>query len=118
MVKTKTRTITIREENGTFYSIFKRFAGEKHEFDFSGISTLRKILSNERARLLHVVKTMKPDSIYSLAKLLNRDFKSVRDDVKLLEKFGFIDLIGSKTGKRERLKPEIVVDTINISISL
>ena len=70
MARSKTRTITIREENGTFYSLFKRFAGEKHEFDFSGIATLRKILSNERARLLHVVKTMKPESIYSLAKLL------------------------------------------------
>ena len=118
MAKTKTRTITIREENGTFYSIFKRFSGEKHEFDFSGIATLRKILSNERARMLHVIKNMKPDSIYSLAKLLKRDFKSVREDVKLLEKFGFIDLIGSKNGARERLKPEVIVDSINILVQL
>ena len=118
MAKTKTRTITIREENGTFYSLFKRFSGEKHEFDFSGISTLRKILSNERARLLHVIKEMKPESIYGLAKLLKRDFKSVREDVRLMEKFGFIDLVGDKKGARERLRPEIIVDTINIVVSI
>lgn len=118
MTKTKTRTITIREDGGAFSSIFKRFSGEKSDFDFSGIAALRKILSNERARLLHVIKEKKPDSIYSLTKILGRDFKSVREDVKLLERFGFLDLISEKKGKRERLKPEIVVDKVNIIISV
>jgi|SRR3989344_2080751 len=118
MAQTKTRTITINDESGTFYTLFKRFKGEKESFDFSGIAALRKLLSNERARILYVIKANKPDSIYGLAKILGRDFKSVREDVKLLEKFGFLDLIAEKKGNRERLKPEIVVDTINIIIKI
>jgi predicted transcriptional regulator len=67
---------------------------------------------------LHTIKLKKPTSIYNLAKILSRDFKSVSDDVKLLERFGFIDLIAEKTGKRERLKPLVVVDSITIEISV
>lgn len=116
--KSKTRTITIREDSGSFYSLFKKFKGEKKDFDFAGLEALKRLLSNEKARLLHVVKTKKPKSIYSLAKILGRDFKAVRNDITLLERFGFIDLIAEKKGKRERLKPEIVVDSINIVINL
>jgi predicted transcriptional regulator len=112
----KTRTITIRSEGGAFYSIFKRFKGETKDFDFEGLSALRRILSNEKARLLHIVKIKKPDSIYTLARMLGRDFKSVREDIKLLERFGFINLISEKKGKRTRLKPEIAVDTLNITL--
>jgi len=116
--KTKTRTITITEESGTFYSLFKRFRGEKEEFDFQGIASLRTIISNEKARILHTIKSKNPQSIYSLAKILGRDFKSVNQDIKLLEKFGFIDLVAEKTGNRERLKPKLAVDSINIIINL
>ena len=35
----KTRTITIKEDSGTFYSIFKKIKGDA-EFDFSGIAAL------------------------------------------------------------------------------
>ena len=115
--KTKTREITIIDEEGVFNTFFKRFTGEK-EYDFEGISLLRKILSNEKARLLHFLKTKKPGSIYQLAKLLGRDFKSVSDDIKLLESFGFIEMIAEKTGKRERLRPILVIDSIQIKIKI
>ena len=115
--KTKTREITITDESGMFTTFFKKFKGEK-DYDFEGISLLRKILSNEKARILNVVKNRKPKSIYELAKMLKRDFKSVSDDVKLLEKFGFLDMVSEKTGKRERLKPVIVVDALNIVIKI
>jgi len=114
----KTRTITIKESAGTFSYLFKKFSPAKEAFDFSGIAALRKLLSNERARLIHVIKQNKPDSIYTLAKQLGRDFKSVREDVKLLERFGFLDLIAEKKGKRERLKPELVIDKLNIIVDI
>lgn len=79
---------------------------------------LRKLLSNEKARLLHIIKVKKPTSIYSLAKLSGRDFKSVNDDIKLLEKFGFIVMINEKTGKRERLKPLLAADIIRIDFKI
>lgn len=116
--KSKTRDITIIDEGGAFSTFFKRFSSDSGEFDFEGISALRKLLSNQRARLLHTIKTKKPSSIYGLAKLLGRDFKSVFEDIKLLERFGFLELTSEHTGKRERLKPTIVSDTIHINIKI
>lgn len=115
--KNKIREITIVDEGGTFNTFFRRFSGEK-EYDFEGISLVRKLLSNEKAKILHTVKNKKPGSIYALAKLVNRDFKSVSEDVKLLEEFGFIDMVAEKTGKRERLRPVVAVDTMHIQIKI
>ena len=117
MVNTKVREITIRESKGAF-SIFKKSGFSKKDYDFEGISALRKLLSNEKARILHVIKHQKPSSIYDLAKKLERGFKSVNDDLKLLERFGFIELIEEKTKNRIRHKPEIVVDTMTIHIKV
>ena len=118
--KTKTREITIKSSYSGF-SIFN-WGGidgtAKKDYDFSGISALRQLLSNEKARLLHILKTSKPKSIYQLAKILGRNFKSVKEDIKLLERFGFIELIEEKTKSRIRHKPEIVVDNIAINIKL
>ena len=115
--KSKTREITIIDEGGTFNAILRRFT-KVPEYDFEGISALRSILSNEKARLLHITKSKKPKSIYELAKMLKRDFKSVSDDVKQLEKFGFLDMISESTGKRERLRPVLVVDSMHIHLKL
>jgi len=114
--KTKSREINIVEESGTFNAFFKKLTGETKEYNFEGLSALRKLLSNEKARLLNVLKNERPNSIYKLAKTLGRDFKSVSEDIKLLERFGFIEMISEKTGKRERLKPVLVVDSINIIV--
>ena len=113
----KTRAIELYINPGSLATIFRRFRGEKSEFDFSGIAELRQLLSNEKARLLYVVKNQKPGSIYDLAKLLKRDFKSVSKDVRLLEKFGFITLTPETKGKRKKLKPVIAIDKLQISIN-
>lgn len=112
----KTRTISISEREGTFSTIFNRFKSSKDQE--SEIANLRHILSNEKARLLHFCKTKEPASIYELAKLLGRDFKAVRQDIKLLEKFGFIELISSIKNGRERLRPVVDVDEIVITINV
>ncbi len=117
MAKTKTREITITESKGAF-SLFKKQGTSKKDYDFEGIMALRQLLSNEKARILHVIKTQNPQSIYDLAKKLGRGFKSVSDDLKLLERFGFINFIEEKTKKRTRHKPEIIVDTITINIKI
>ncbi len=116
-MKEKTREITITESKGAF-SIFKKAGISKKDFDFSGILALRQILSNEKARILHTIKTQSPVSIYDLAKKLNRGFKSVSDDIKLLERFGFIELVEEKTKNRVRHKPVIVVDTMTIHLKI
>lgn len=116
--KTRTREISIVEEAGTFTTFFKMFGTEKGEYNFEGLSALRKLLSNEKARLLHTIKTKNPSSIYMLAKLLGRDFKSVSDDIKLLERFGFLEMTAEKTGRRERLKPVLAVDNVYINVKV
>ncbi len=110
----KSRTIHLYITSGVFSSIFKRFKGEKNEYDFSGIKDLRQLLSNEKARLLHLVKVKTPESIYALAKLLNRDFNSVRKDLIVLQKFGFIELQRTVKGNRKQLKPVLSIDSLNI----
>ncbi len=117
MAKTKTREITITESKGAF-SIFTKPFSPKEKFDFEGIHVLRQLLANEKARILHVVKYESPKSIYDLAKKLDRSFKSVSDDTKLLERFGFIELVPEVTKKRKRLKPVIAVDTMTIHFNI
>ncbi|MFH1711379.1 MAG: hypothetical protein ABH840_03645 [Nanoarchaeota archaeon] len=112
--KNKIRTINIQISQNAFNTIFKRFVGEKKDYEFSGLEDLRKILSNEKARILYAVKHNKPTSIYNLASILKRDFKSVQQDVKLLEKFGFIELIKDHHGKRNMLRPVLNINTLQV----
>ena len=113
----KTRTITVEQNQGTFKAIFNRFKSDKTQSP-TEISLLRSLLSNEKARILHVIKTKQPNSLYELAKILARDFKSVREDTRVLEEFGFIEMIPIHKGKREKLKPLLVLDTLQINIEL
>jgi predicted transcriptional regulator len=112
-----TREITIKESKGTF-SIFKKPSTNKENYDFSGISALKQVLSNEKARILDVIKNESPKSLYELAKKLGRNFKSVHDDVKLLERFGFIEIVEEKTKNRIHHRPKLVADSITIHIKL
>jgi predicted transcriptional regulator len=112
-----TREITIKESKGAF-SLFKKSQKNKEEYDFSSISALRQLLNNEKARILSTIKTEKPVSLYDLAKKLNRSFKSVHDDVKLLERFGFVQLVEEKVNNRTRHKPQILTEIITIHIKI
>jgi len=116
--KMKTREITIVDHEGAFSVFFKKLATDNQIYDFDGLASLRKLLSNERAKMLHVLRVGKPQSIYDLAKKLGRDFKSVSDDIKLLERFGFVDMVAEHTGKRKRLKPVLVINAINIVMKI
>lgn len=116
--KIKEKEITFVDEGGALSSFFKMFSSDKEEYDFKGLSELRRLLSNERSRLVHTIKTKSPSSIYGLAKLLNRDFKSVFDDVKLLERFGVLDLVSEKKGKRTSLRPVMITDSLKLVIKL
>ena len=117
--KSRTREITLVENSGTFNTFLKRFTKSKDsEYDFDSLSLLRKLLSNEKARILNVIKTKQPGSIYELAKILKRDFKTVSEDIKLLQRFGFIEMSAEKTGNRKRLKPSVVVDSVIINLKL
>lgn len=111
MAKGKTREISIKQSKGGFF--FSKSSEGK--YDFENLSALRKVLSNEKAKILHIIKAQEPYSIYDLAKKLGRGFKSVRDDLKILEKFGFIEYVREKTKNRVRYRPTVAVDIITVN---
>jgi predicted transcriptional regulator len=113
--RTKTRYVDVNVNKGNFVS---KLIGEKKSHDFSDMKLLRNLLSNEKARILYALKSKKPTSIYALAKLLGRDFKSVRDDIHVLKRFGFIEFHSKKTGKRESLTPVLLIDKLQIVINI
>lgn len=115
--RVRTRTISIEQKQGTFSVVFGRFLSEKKQ-EISDISILRSLLSNEKARLLHILKTKQPNSIYELAKLLGRDFKSVRQDLAVFQEYGFIEMIPIQKGRREKHKPLLVLDELKINIQI
>lgn len=115
--KVRVKTISLEQKQGTFSVLFSRFRGEKAKEE-SDVALVRSLLSNEKARLLHTLKIKQPNSLYELAKILGRDFKSVRHDITMLEKFGFVEMIPIHKGKREKLKPILTLDTLEIKINL
>ncbi|MFZ1970902.1 MAG: HTH domain-containing protein [Candidatus Nanoarchaeia archaeon] len=115
--KSKIKEIFLTYNKGAF-SLFKKPGYSRKDYNFEDLSQLRHLLSNEKARILEVIKSQNPSSIYELAKKLGRNFKAVNDDVKLLKKFGFIDLKEELTKKRKRFRPIIVVDTLDIHFTL
>lgn len=113
--KVKTRYLDINVKEGNFVS---KLIGGKQTHNFSDVKLLRNLLSNEKARILYALRKQKPSSIYNLAKILGRDFKSVRQDIKVLERFGFIEFHSTKTGKRQSLKPVLTTDKLQIMMNI
>ncbi len=114
----KTRIIDIYEKQGRFSYVFRNQPIGRKDYNRDDLSILRRLLSNEKARLLNVIKIKQPKSIYSIAKTLNRDFKSVREDIILLKKFGFIDLVAERKGGKISHKPILNANSINIIVRI
>ncbi|MEO5355987.1 MAG: ArsR family transcriptional regulator [Nitrospirae bacterium YQR-1] len=89
---------------------------KKHEeISFDDIDTLRKILTDGRIKVLKGIKKNNPQSIYELAKILDRDTKNTFDDVKFLAEMGLIELKKTKDG-REKTTPTVSYDNILVEI--
>jgi len=89
---------------------------KKHEgISFENIEAMRKILSEERLRILKTIKKEHPKSIYELAKFLNRDIKNTFDDVQFLAQIGLIELQKMKEG-REKTILKVNYDRILLEI--
>jgi predicted transcriptional regulator len=111
--KHKTETIDIEIGREGFF-LFSRFGFGSNEME--KLSQIRTLLNAEKARILHVIKTSKPSSVYKLARILGRDFQSVRKDVMLLENLGMLDLEKQK-GKRKSFKPVLKIDKLQINLA-
>jgi len=94
--------------------------GEKVKLNklvFNDIETFRKILTKERMRILSYIKYKKPNSIYELAKGLDRDWRLVSNDVSLLNSLGLVKL-EKKKEQREAIKPTVNFSRMDIRIAI
>ena len=109
------KNVSLQLKRSAFSALFHMFS----KADLYGeVAEVRALLSNERARILHIIKDSHPESVYALAKLLGRDFKSVRKDITLLQHFGILRLVktAKKGHKRQSLRPILQLDTLQINI--
>ena len=85
---------------------------------FPDISYLSKIFSPERLRLIMVIRESKPESVYQLAKILERQLRNVQKDVHELAELGIIQLkkTRKKGQKREYFHPEYNWDGFDIAV--
>jgi len=89
---------------------------KKHEgISFDSIDAMRKVLTEERLKVLRVIKKEHPESIYELAKKLNRDIKNTFNDVQFLAEAGLLELKKTKDG-REKTTPLVNYDKIMLEI--
>ena len=82
---------------------------------FENLDTMRKVLTEERLRILKTIKKNNPRSIYELAKLIERDIKNTFNDVQFLSEVGLVELKKTKDG-RERTTPQVNYDQILLEI--
>ena len=115
-ISIKTKDDLFNEIKEVWGSLEKGEQVKKHEgISFENIEAMRKILSEERLRILKTIKKEHPKSIYELAKFLNRDIKNTFDDVQFLAQMGLIELKKTKEG-REKTVPKVNYDRILLEI--
>jgi len=115
-VSIKSKEDHLNEVKGVWKKLERGWSIKRHEgISFKNTEAVRKILSEERLRILKTIKKEQPKSIYELAKLLGRDIKNTFDDVQFLAQIGLIELKKTKEG-REKSTPKVNYDRILLEI--
>jgi len=84
---------------------------------FTGLEAIRKVLTEKRLELLHIIKEQEPDSVYELSKIVKRDIKNVNDDLLVLKDIGLVSVFKARKG-RERSIPRVNYDKIQLEIGV
>lgn len=84
---------------------------------FSSLDAARNLLTPERVRLLALIRSQHPKSVYELAKLAGRDLKNTYEDVALLERHGIVKKRMRK-GNQRASAPSVPYDEIQLNIPL
>ena len=91
---------------------------KKHEgISFESLDAMRKVLTEERLRILKTIRKEHPQSIYQLAKILHRDIKNTFNDVHFLEQAGLVELKKTSDG-REKTTPMVNYEKILLEIAV
>lgn len=84
---------------------------------FQSLDQLRKFLTPKRLELLRAIRHKKPESIYELAKFVNRTPENVNSDIKLLKRFGFVETVTVKD-IRKKTVPEVNYNKMTLEIGV
>lgn len=121
-MKTKKVKIIIRSSDQIKSKFIDSFNNKKitiqkeNEIVFTSVKSFIEILTLRRLEILIYLNQFKPESIYQLAKGLNRDFKNVHNDVHRLFDMNLIDL--EPSGKsRNGLTPKAKYTGIELDLS-
>ncbi|MBN2453962.1 helix-turn-helix domain-containing protein [Candidatus Woesearchaeota archaeon] len=90
---------------------------KKEHIAFETLGLLKQYLTPERIKLLRMIKTKKPKSLYELARIAKRPLKSINRDVAVLKEAGLVEVKKNIVG-RPRTKPMVNYDRINIAIEI
>ena len=94
----------------------RKYIQAENEIVFSSPGAFTKILTANRIEILMYLNNHQPNSIYELAKGLNRDFKNVHSDVKKLSEMNLIRLEPSDDN-RKGLIPIAIYSGIDLSLA-
>ncbi len=115
-ISIKSEEDLFNEVKGVWRKLEKGESTKRHEgISFENTEAMRKVLSEERLRILKTIKREHPKSIYELAKLLRRDIKNTFDDVQFLAQIGLVELKKTREG-REKTTPKVNYDRILLEI--
>ena len=84
---------------------------------FTSLEAMRRVLTEKRLELLHVIKEQHPDSVYQLAKMVKRDIKNISDDLEMLENIGLVSMAKTRKG-RKQVTPRVNYDKIQLEIGV
>ena len=121
-MKIKNIVVEVKSVEDTLKEVMGKIKGgksvkKKESISFSNIDIMRRVLTNKRLELIKAIKKYKPKSIYQLAKIVNRDSKSVNLDIRLLSKLGMVDLMPRENG-RENIIPTVDYEEIDVAIAI
>lgn len=103
----------VTKEKKVFNAIF---SGKKIYQKSTSSEDLRQIFNREKIRLICAIKDGAASSIYGLAKYLDRNFRSVYDDLKVLEQLDIVSFKKQYNGKKELLVPVLNCSEVQINV--
>lgn len=95
----------------------KKLIQKENQIFFDSIESYRKFMTIQKIEILSVIAQQKPNSIYELAKLVDRNFAAVFRDCTSLESVGFINLNDNDDNKNSKT-PALAFDYGQIWVDL
>lgn len=95
----------------------KRSITPKGTVVFSSVTEYQKFMTEQKLAILAVVVSKKPQSIYQLAQLVERDFANVQRDCVGLAAHGFMEMKDAGDAKKSKI-PRLSFDYTRIEIHM